>query len=91
MYFIVSIFAPIWDLILKPTLAVKYSMSWHFQWYGYQFFNTEFENVENKKPSSGISEPFKINKYIWKCSSVFQSSLFIIDCHLIEIYACGTF
>lgn len=57
-------------------LAVKYSMSWHFQWYGYQFFNSEFKNMENKKPFSGISEPFKINtdnRYIWKCSSVFQS------------------
>lgn len=74
-------------------LAVKYSMSWHFQWYGYQFFNSEFKNMENKKPFSGISEPFKINtdnRYIWKCSSVFQSSSFMIECHLIEIYACGT-
>lgn len=74
-------------------LAVKYSMSWHFQSYGYQFFNSEFKNMENKKPFSGISEPFKINtdnRYIWKYSSVFQSSSFMIECHLIEIYACGT-
>lgn len=53
-------------------LAVKYSMSWHFQWYGYQFFNSEFKKWKIKNLSVAFQNLLKSTLTIGTFGNVVQ-------------------